>query len=159
MTLRGWPRSLFGRILLVLALGLALAHALTFMLAFTERSMTMRRAMVSYFASDVASSVAMLERLSGRTHEVLTSVAVHGMNIAEQITQVSAVRFAKLTPEQIRAYCASPEPYDKAGGYGIQGAAAVFIEHIEGSHSGIMGLPLFETAQLLRRTAPACITT
>ena len=96
-------------------------------------------------------AVAMLERLSGCTHEVLTSVAVHGMNIAEQITQVSAVRFAKLTPEQIRAYCASPEPYDKAGGYGIQGAAAVFIEHIEGSHSGIMGLPLFETANLLRK--------
>jgi len=63
MTLRGWPRSLFGRILLVLALGLALAHALTFALAFTERGMTMRGAMVSYFASDVASSVAMLERL------------------------------------------------------------------------------------------------
>lgn len=63
MTLRGWPRSLFGRILLVLALGLALAHALTFVLAFTERGMTMRRAMVSYLASDVASSVAMLERL------------------------------------------------------------------------------------------------
>ena len=96
-------------------------------------------------------AVAMLERLSGCTHEVLTSVAVHGMNIAEQITQVSAVRFAKLTPEQNRAYCASPEPYDKAGGYGIQGAAAVFIEHIEGSHSGIMGLPLFETANLLRK--------
>ncbi len=63
MTLRWWPRSLFGRILLVLALGLALAHALTFVLAVTERSMTMRRAMVSYLASDVASSVAMLERL------------------------------------------------------------------------------------------------
>ena len=63
MTLRWWPRSLYGRILLVLALGLALAHALTFMLALTERGMTMRRAMVSYLASDVASSVAMLERL------------------------------------------------------------------------------------------------
>ena len=50
----------------------------------------------------------------------------------------------------IQAYCATTEPYDKAGGYGIQGLAAVFIEHIEGSHSGIMGLPLFETAQLLR---------
>ena len=100
-------------------------------------------------------AVEMLERLSGRTHEVLTSVAVHGMNIAEQITQVSTVRFAKLTPEQIRAYCASPEPYDKAGGYGIQGAAAVFIEHIEGSHSGIMGLPLFETAKLLRKAGYA----
>jgi signal transduction histidine kinase len=63
MMLRGWPRSLYRRILLVLALGLALAHALTFVLALTERSMTMRRAMVSYMASDVASSVAMLERL------------------------------------------------------------------------------------------------
>ena len=63
MTLRWWPRSLFGRILLVLALGLALAHALTFVLAITERSMTMRRAMVSYLASDVASSMAMLDRL------------------------------------------------------------------------------------------------
>ena len=63
MTLRWWPRSLYGRILLVLALGLALAHVLTFALAFTERGMTMRRAMVSYFASDVASSVAMLDRL------------------------------------------------------------------------------------------------
>jgi septum formation protein len=96
-------------------------------------------------------AVAMLERLSGRTHQVLTSIAVHGVDIAEQITQVSHVRFATLTPEQIRAYCASQEPYDKAGGYGIQGAAAVFIEHIEGSHSGIMGLPLFETASLLRK--------
>ena len=96
-------------------------------------------------------AVAMLERLSGRTHQVLTSVAVHAERVAEQITQVSNVRFARLTPEQIRAYCATPEPYDKAGGYGIQGPAALFIEHIEGSHSGIMGLPLFETANLLRK--------
>ncbi len=101
--------------------------------------------------SDNAEAVAMLERLSGRTHEVLTSVAVHAERIAEQMTQVSLVRFAKLTPAQIRAYCATPEPYDKAGGYGIQGLAALFVEHIEGSHSGIMGLPLFETATLLRK--------
>jgi septum formation protein len=94
---------------------------------------------------------AMLERLSGRTHQVLTSVAVHSTSLAEHITQVSDVRFAKLTPAQIRAYCATPEPYDKAGGYGIQGLAALFVEHIEGSHSGIMGLPLFETAKLLRK--------
>jgi septum formation protein len=96
-------------------------------------------------------AVAMLERLSGRTHQVLTSVAVHYSNLTEHITQVSDVRFAKLTPAQIRAYCATPEPYDKAGGYGIQGLAALFVEHIEGSHSGIMGLPLFETANLLRK--------
>ena len=94
---------------------------------------------------------AMLERLSGRTHQVLTSVAVHANNLAEHITQVSDVRFAKLTPAQIRAYCATAEPYDKAGGYGIQGLAALFVEHIDGSHSGIMGLPLYETAALLRR--------
>lgn len=96
-------------------------------------------------------AVAMLEQLSGRTHEVLTSVAVHYKDMAEQITQVSTVRFATLSPAAIRAYCASSEPYDKAGGYGIQGLAALFVEHIDGSHSGIMGLPLFETAQLLRR--------
>ncbi|MCC2957284.1 Maf family nucleotide pyrophosphatase [Massilia sp. IC2-477] len=101
--------------------------------------------------TDNAEAVAMLERLSGRTHEVLTSVAVHSERIAEQITQVSTVRFAKLTPAQIRAYCTTTEPYDKAGGYGIQGLAALFVEHIEGSHSGIMGLPLFETATLLRK--------
>jgi septum formation protein len=95
-------------------------------------------------------AVEMLERLSGRTHQVLTSVAVHYIDITEQITQVSNVRFATLKPEIIKAYCATSEPYDKAGGYGIQGAAALFIEHIEGSHSGIMGLPLFETANLLR---------
>ena len=93
----------------------------------------------------------MLGRLSGRTHEVLTAVAVHGTNFAEVLTQVSTVRFAQLSPAQVKAYCATSEPYDKAGGYGIQGLAAVFVEHIEGSHSGIMGLPLFETANLLRR--------
>ena len=64
---------------------------------------------------------------------------------------MSKVRFATLSPAAIRAYCATSEPYDKAGGYGIQGLAALFVEHIDGSHSGIMGLPLFETAQLLRR--------
>jgi septum formation protein len=96
-------------------------------------------------------AAAMLERLSGRTHQVLTSVALHHLDIAEQVTQVSNVRFAKLSPATIKAYCATPEPYDKAGAYGIQGLAALFVEHIEGSHSGIMGLPVFETAQLLRK--------
>ncbi len=93
----------------------------------------------------------MLARLSGRTHQVLTSVAVHSSDVAEQITQVSNVRFCTLSPAMIKAYCATTEPYDKAGGYGIQGMAALFVEHIEGSHSGIMGLPLFETANLLRK--------
>jgi len=105
--------------------------------------------------ADNREAVAMLERLSGRTHQVLTSVAVHARDVAEQLTQVSNVRFATLTPAQIKTYCASLEPYDKAGGYGIQGPAALFIEHIEGSHSGIMGLPLFETATLLRKAGLA----
>lgn len=96
-------------------------------------------------------AVAMLEELSGQTHEVLTSVAVHYKDMAEQITQVSKVRFAKLSAQAIKAYCATSEPYDKAGGYGIQGLAALFVEHIDGSHSGIMGLPLYETAALLRK--------
>ena len=101
--------------------------------------------------TDNAEAVAMLERLSGRSHEVLTSVAIHAERVVEQVTQVSTVRFARLTPAQVKAYCATTEPYDKAGGYGIQGLAALFVEHIEGSHSGIMGLPLFETAALLRK--------
>ncbi|HEY0490279.1 MAG TPA: Maf family protein [Telluria sp.] len=96
-------------------------------------------------------AIAMLDRLSGRTHQVLTSVSVHYTDLAEQITQVSDVRFAKLSLASIKAYCATSEPYDKAGGYGIQGLAALFVERIEGSHSGIMGLPLYETATLLRK--------
>ena len=101
--------------------------------------------------ADNAEAVDMLERLSGRTHQVLTSVAIHAERVVEQITQVSQVRFVKLTRAQIQAYCATTEPYDKAGGYGIQGLAALYVERIEGSHSGIMGLPLFETAMLLRK--------
>ncbi|WP_338766531.1 Maf family protein [Massilia sp. METH4] len=98
-----------------------------------------------------AEAEAMLNKLSGRTHQVLTTVAVRTHEFADSFTQVSQVRFAQLRPADIAAYCATTEPYDKAGGYGIQGLAAMFIEHIEGSHSGIMGLPLFETADLLRR--------
>ena len=101
--------------------------------------------------ADRNEAAAMLERLSGRTHQVLTSVALHYTDVFEQVTQVSNVRFAQLSAQTIRAYCATAEPYDKAGAYGIQGLAALFIEHIEGSHSGIMGLPVFETAQLLQK--------
>ncbi|WGG51417.1 nucleoside triphosphate pyrophosphatase [Rugamonas sp. DEMB1] len=101
--------------------------------------------------ADRAEAVAMLEQLSGRTHQVLTAVAVHHAEFSGQVTQVSNVRFGVLSAAAIAAYCATLEPYDKAGGYGIQGPAAAFIEHIEGSHSGIMGLPLYETAQLLRQ--------
>ena len=101
--------------------------------------------------ANTAEAIAMLEKLSGRTHQVMTAIAVRHNKFEAQITQVSDVRFGELTPASIQAYCATGEPYDKAGGYGIQGLASVFIEHIEGSHSGIMGLPIYETARLLRQ--------
>lgn len=102
--------------------------------------------------TDFEAAVDMMTRLSGRSHQVLTSVAVGWQEQRWQITQYSDVTFASLSDDTIRAYCATQEPYDKAGGYGIQGIASIFIKHIAGSHSGIMGLPLFETAQLLQQT-------
>jgi septum formation protein len=101
--------------------------------------------------ASAAEAAEMLRALSGRTHQVLTSVAVHHDGETEQITQTSEVTFASLSDDMIRAYCATPEPYDKAGGYAIQGMAAVFIKNIVGSYTGIMGLPLHETALLLRQ--------
>jgi len=98
-----------------------------------------------------AEAVEMLRLLSGRSHEVLTSIAVRHHDDTWQVTQRSEVRFAPLAEAAIHAYCTTTEPYDKAGGYGIQGMAAVFIAAIAGSYSGIMGLPLFETTQLLRQ--------
>lgn len=96
-------------------------------------------------------AIAMLSALSGRTHEVMTSVAIKTADGFWQATQVSSVSFARLSEQQIRHYCSLPEPYDKAGGYGIQGYAAAFITEIQGSYSGIMGLPLYETTQLLQQ--------
>lgn len=91
----------------------------------------------------------MLRLLSGRTHQVLTSVALHQNDNTTQFTQVSDVTLAPLSESMMRSYCATSEPYDKAGGYGVQGIAAVFVERIAGSYTGIMGLPLHETARLL----------
>ncbi len=94
---------------------------------------------------------AILERLSGREHEVLSAVAVaDGRNPPQALLNRSRIRFRALAEREIRAYCAGPEPRDKAGAYAIQGKAAIFIERLEGSYSGVMGLPLFETAALLR---------
>lgn len=100
--------------------------------------------------ADMKEAVDMLRALSGKTHQVMTSVAVQNDDEVWQKTQISEVTFATLAEDTIHAYCSTAEPYDKAGGYGIQGQAAVFIERIVGSYSGIMGLPLFETSQLLR---------
>lgn len=98
-----------------------------------------------------AEAIDMMRALSGRTHQVLTHVAILHDDQTLQLTQRSDVAFATLSDEVIRAYCATAEPYDKAGGYGIQGLAALFIQDIAGSYSGIMGLPLFETGKLLEQ--------
>ena len=92
---------------------------------------------------------AILERLSGRRHRVLTAVAMSDGERTRSRLSVSEVAFRTLSEHDIRRYIATGEPFDKAGAYGIQGHAAIFIEEIRGSYSGIMGLPLFETAALL----------
>jgi len=105
---------------------------------------------------DAKHAAHILGTLSGQTHRVLTSVAMGTLSKAgkplktEQALSVSNVRFASLTRTQIQSYVASGEPMGKAGAYAVQGRAAAYIEHISGSYSGIMGLPMFETAQLLR---------
>jgi septum formation protein len=92
-----------------------------------------------------------LRKLSGRTHRVLTAVAVSSHDRLEHALSISTVRFRDLSEDDIQRYIATGEPFDKAGAYGIQGHAAVFIAEISGSYTGIMGLPLFETAGLLKR--------
>jgi septum formation protein len=99
---------------------------------------------------DNPEATAILEHLSGRSHRVLTAIAVACENRIETRLSVSEVRFRTLTATEIQRYVASGEPRDKAGAYGIQGRAATFVEEIRGSHSGIVGLPLCETALLLR---------
>jgi septum formation protein len=94
---------------------------------------------------------AMLAELSGKRHEVLTAVAVKYDDQVETALSVSEVQFRELTPQEIQDYVATGEPDDKAGAYAIQGRAALFVAEIRGSQSGIVGLPLYETAQLLQR--------
>jgi septum formation protein len=95
-------------------------------------------------------AIDMLARLSGKTHEVMTAVVLVSASGTAVRMNTSEVRFRTLTLEECAAYWETGEPRDKAGGYAIQGRAAVFIESITGSYSGVMGLPLFETAALLR---------
>ena len=100
-----------------------------------------------------AHAIEILRSLSGQTHRVLTGVAVHGEGRTEYVLSRSEVRFRPLDEREIRAYVMSGEPMDKAGAYGIQGRASLFVEHLAGSFSGVMGLPLCETGQLLKRFA------
>jgi len=99
---------------------------------------------------DSRDAARMLRELSGHTHRVLTAVAVQAGRRRRAALSDSRVTFAKLTPAQVKAYVASGEPMGKAGAYAIQGGAAAYISHISGSYSGIMGLPMYETSNLLR---------
>ena len=96
-----------------------------------------------------ADAVRMLSQLSGKTHRVLTAVAIGTPRKRSQALCESRVTFAEMSAFQIKAYVASGEPMGKAGAYAVQGRAAAYIHHMSGSYSGIMGLPMFQTAQLL----------
>jgi septum formation protein len=100
---------------------------------------------------DAADAASMLRRLAGRTHRVMSAVWCVSAAREEFAMNITDVTFEKLSDAQIAEYVASGEPMGRAGAYAIQGLAATFIKHIAGSYTGVMGLPLFETAQLLRR--------
>ena len=95
----------------------------------------------------------MLRILSGRTHEVISSVALISAGRELESTVITTVRFANLDDAEIAAYIATGEPFGKAGAYAIQGRAAAFVAHLSGSYSGVMGLPVHETLQMLRAMA------
>lgn len=100
--------------------------------------------------TDTADASAILRRLSGRTHRVLTGVAVSHLGQTDYVLSSSEVRFRQLDDDEIRHYVQSGEPMDKAGAYGIQGRAGMFVEYIAGSYTGIMGLPVCEVGELLK---------
>ena len=101
--------------------------------------------------ADAAGAVTMLAALSGRTHDVITAVAVRWQTELVAAVSTSRVTFRAIAHDEIERYVATGEPFDKAGAYAIQGKAAAFVQHLEGSYSGVMGLPLFETAGVLAR--------
>ncbi|BAU47185.1 septum formation protein Maf [Sulfurifustis variabilis] len=106
---------------------------------------------------DRADGIAMLRRLSGRAHSVLTGIALVHQDGEYGALSESRVTFARLTDDEIARYWETGEPADKAGGYAIQGRGAVFISRIEGSYSGVVGLPLHELAELLKRAGAAAL--
>lgn len=93
----------------------------------------------------------MLARLSGRAHTVLTAVALDHAGEVSTATSVTEVRFREISPDEAHRYWQSGEPRDKAGAYAVQGLGGMFVEHVSGSYSGVVGLPVFETAGLLRK--------
>jgi septum formation protein len=106
--------------------------------------------------TDAEDGIALLLELSGRSHEVLTAVALAAAGEVYHRLSRSEVRFRHLSLTEAIAYWNTGEPRDKAGGYAVQGHGAVFVEHLSGSYSGVMGLPLFETAELLAGAGVSC---
>ena len=100
---------------------------------------------------DSADAAKMLRRLAGREHEVRTAVTIATEQDLHTAVSVTTVRFCELSDNDIADYCATGEPMGKAGAYGIQGRAGLFVERISGSFTGVMGLPVYETGQLLRK--------
>jgi septum formation protein len=100
---------------------------------------------------DANDAAAMLRALSGRTHRVISSVWCVANDREKSASSMSEVRFASLSEADVESYVVTGEPFGKAGAYAIQGRGGVFIEHLSGSYSGVMGLPLYETARLLRQ--------
>ena len=99
---------------------------------------------------DEAEALAMLQRLSGRVHQVLTGVAINGPHGTRSVLSKTDVYFREIGRDEALAYWQSGEPVDKAGAYAVQGLGGIFVERIDGSYSGVVGLPVFETAALLR---------
>jgi septum formation protein len=95
-------------------------------------------------------AIDMLMQLSGKTHQVVSGVALVGQNIKHTVVNTSFVTFRELSKAECEAYWHTGEPADKAGSYAVQGKGAMFISKLEGSYSGVMGLPLYETAELLQ---------
>jgi len=100
---------------------------------------------------DEADAVDMLVQLSGRRHQVMTGVAVLAGTRLDSALSVTEVQFREIRPDEVRAYWQSGEPHDKAGAYAIQGRGGVFVQSITGSYSGVVGLPVIETADLLSK--------
>jgi septum formation protein len=106
---------------------------------------------------DAADAMRMIKRLSGRTHQVLTAVALRYRDRTDVEVSVSKVTLRRLGAAEIERYVATGEPLDKAGAYAVQGRAAAFVSRLEGSYTGVVGLPLFETATLLARAGVAIV--
>ena len=107
---------------------------------------------------DETDCLAMLERLSGRGHKVMTGVALHGPQGTRTALSVTDVYFREISRDEALAYWQSGEPCDKAGAYAIQGLGGAFVERIEGSYSGVVGLPVFETLALLNEAGLGLMT-